>query len=208
MTPDVLERALAEIATRADSHPVGDRVAAIRRRARRVAALRVSAVAVATAATVAAAVALSGGGLPFAREGTPADRTPKPFLRVELREAPELAAAIAPPEVGTNVVVDVTVEGLVPQLAPPPGEPVPEGLDNLIQFRVDWGDRLWSGNGVSDAGMGRCVAGAPLVPVTDDSPFTHAYREPGTYTVRYRASACSPIGAVKETITVTVPPRG
>lgn len=205
MSPDV-DRLLADLAARADLHHPADRVAAVHRRARRAAAVR-SGVAAAVVALLVAAGVTGARGFLDAREPAPAGLPAGPFLRAELREDRQLAAALPPSPVGgTRVAVSISVRGRVPRLAAPAGQPAPEGRDNLLRQEIDWGDQprpAWQGSQRDDAL--ECDGGA-LVAVSDDYVVDHAYQRPGTYTVTFRTAACPPLGEVRRSVTITVAP--
>jgi hypothetical protein len=201
MTRDPLDQALATLAARADTHRPGDRVPAVRRRARRAAAVRAGAAGGAVALVAVAVLLGAGEGTPFAREGTPADPAPRPYLKVSVTEAPELEARIPPDPRGEHrLVVMVTVEGLVPRREPAPDEEPPEGLFN-VHHDFDWG--VYGRRGPRESSY-TCTAGAPLMPVREEYPVTAIYERPGTYTVTYRFEACDPVAPIERELTVTV----
>jgi tetrahydromethanopterin S-methyltransferase subunit F len=201
LTPDALDRALVDLAARADRDQPTDRVPAIHRRARRDAAVRAATVAGALTAVVAVVLLVVGPGLPFTRADSadPAVGRTKPFLTVALARDDKLAAALPANGLGgIAVVVQITQHGLVPQLSNAAGEKA-TGTDNLLGLQMDWGDH--SNDGANP--QYKCVPGARLVHINNDFVMTHHYA-PGTYTISYRTGACDPVGEVTRTVTVKV----
>jgi hypothetical protein len=210
MTTEAVERALAELATRADRHPVPDRVRAVHRRARRNAAVRVAATTLAVAA-VAVGTLAGTGGLPFARgeqptrPPTPQPAPSGPHLDVRLDPAPEIADALPQRQPGIPVVVDVTVRGRLPVASDWSAD------QSILGLRIDWGDGGYSAQGVYSETDPRPTSSCPsadrLAELHASEPMTHHYPEPGTYTITYRTTACAPVGEVTKSIVMTVRDR-
>ncbi|MEP6762045.1 MAG: hypothetical protein ABJA93_11880 [Sporichthyaceae bacterium] len=202
LSPDALDRALTELAERADLDESVDRVPAIHHRARRAATVRLASVAGALAAVAAVvAITLGAGGLPFTRaDSVPAKPAPKPFLTVGLESQEELAAGLSDRGLGTPVVVQITFHGLVPQMYNDAGE-LATGTDNLLSLQMYWDPRGWDGRGSSEY---HCVRGAPLVKMDNEFLMTtYAFRA-GTHPITLRATACDPVGEVSEKLSLTV----
>jgi hypothetical protein len=207
MSTDAVERALAELATRADRHPVPDRVRAVHRRARRNAAVRVAATTLAVAAVAVGSLA-GTGGLPFARGEQQPARPPAPsgpHLDVRLDPAPEIAEALPRKQPGIPVVVDVTVRGRLPVAS------VWSADQSILGRRIDWGDNSYSAQGVyTESGPQPTLSCPPadrLAQLDASEPMTHHYPEPGTYTITYRTKACGLAGEVTRSIVMTVRDR-
>lgn len=201
LSPDALDRALTELASRADLDGSVDRVPAIHRRARRAATVRVASVAGAVTALV-AVIAITLGGVPFTRaDSAPAKPAPKPFLTVGLESQPESAAGLPDRGLGGHAaVVQVTIHGLVPQRYNDAGE-VGTGTDNLKHFRMYWDPRGYEGMVSSDY---HCEPGARLVRVDTQFLMTGYYRQPGTYPITFVTAGCGSVGEVSKKLDLIV----
>jgi hypothetical protein len=194
-------RLLTELAHRADGHGPHDRVPLVRRRARRTAAVRASALAGALVTVLALVVALRGDHLPLLRGVRPEPAQPAPprvaSLVVDLRQDDALTDTLPRSQPGTRAVVVVHVHGLVPARAVK--DVSPSGREHLLGLRVITRDRTQSSTGDDDA---PCVAGGPLVPVDDEFPVEVFFVKAGANELTYETTACSPVGTVRQTITV------
>lgn len=202
LSPDALDRALTELASRADLDESVDRVPAIHHRARRAATVRVASVAGGLAAVVAVvAITLGAGGLPFTRaDSVPAKPAPKPFLTVGLDSQEELAAGLSDRGLGTPVVVQVTIHGLVPRMYNDVGE-LATGTDNLKYAKMYWDPRGYDGFSSSDY---HCEPGAPLVRVDSQFLMTTYATRAGTHPITFRTAGCDPVGEVSKKMSLTV----
>lgn len=203
LSPDALDRALNDLASRADQDEFADRVPAIHRRARRAATVRVASVAGGLAAVVAVvAITLGAGSLPFTRAvSVPAKPAPKPLLTVGLESQEELAAGLSDRGLGGKpVVVQVTIHGLVPQMYNDAGE-VGTGTENLKYVRMYWGPRGYDGVLSSDY---RCEPGAQLVRVDTQFLMTNYFTRAGTYPITFVAAACGSVGEVSKQMSLIV----
>jgi len=205
---DPIGMALAELARRADLHQPADRLAAIRRRARRAAARRMTGILTAVAA-VGIVIAAGVGWLPLSRGEPPGsqptvqptDTAPRLSVRLEREDA--IARALPTrPEGLITMVVQVTLTGLVPQPVVPTDQPTPTGPYNLLGFAMTWGDATYDRR--TQSGY-RCVPGARLVTVNTHFLMTHYYAMPGTYTVTYHTAGCDPVGSISASLTMHVP---
>ena len=209
MSQDAIERALTELAERADTHLAPDVVRSVRRRVRRYAAVRTAA-ATAAVATVAAGISvLAAGGSPFDRTtqlpvGRPTGTPSGPYLTVELHPDPDLASRLPNRQPGVPAVVEVVVRGNLPTGQ---GWPVER---SVLGVQVDWGDGTFDGQGADGpTGLDRtaaasCPPAGQLRAWERSEPMTHHYDRPGTYTVTYRALVCGVPGEVTKTVELTV----
>lgn len=206
MSQDAIERALTELAARADARPAPDVVRAVHRRARRNAAVRATAAATAVVAVVAGASVLATGANPFDRSVQPSRKDPAPSgLTIELHPNPDLAASLPRRQPGIPAVVDVVVRGNLPTGR---GWPVER---SVLGVQLEWGDGTFGGQGAYGVqGLDRTAleacppAGGPVQAWESDEPMTHHYERPGTYTVRYRTLLCGMPTEVTRSITLTV----
>jgi hypothetical protein len=207
MSQDAIERALTELAARADTHPAPDVVRAVHRRARRNAAVRATATATAVVAVVAGASVLVADGLPFDRGAPPSREVPPsgPRLTVELHPSPDLAASLPRRQPGIPVVVEAVVRGDLPT---GPEWPVER---SILGLQTDWGDGGFGGTGAygtsrtpDAAAAASCPPAGQLRGWESAEPMTHYYERPGTYTVTYRILACGLPAEVTRSIEVTV----
>jgi hypothetical protein len=175
LSPEGLERLLTELADRADSDQVGDRVPAIRGRVRRAARRR--AAALAAAATV---------------------------IIVLLAPDEKVAALLKPQRGGRIVVISVTIRGRVPQASTfdaRDGKPT----DNLRELLMDWGNEGWEGTqGVLPVEGFGCDAGAPFIDISTSFVVTHEYLQPGPETATFLTGACAPVGPVEQKLSFMV----
>jgi hypothetical protein len=206
-SPDLegLGAALDVLARRADLHQSSDRVAAVRRRARRTARSRVAAFAAATA-VAGAGVAVQLGAAPFDRgQGpsvTPTSGTP--HLDLTVTRSPDPAVTPDPDKApfpgGITVVLEWRASGLVPQRYQPDGTPI--GVATVNDIQVRWGDGDTESGSPDGPG---CRDGARLVPIDQRELLTHTFRDAGTYVVTVGVGACTPVGQVSSSLTITVP---
>jgi hypothetical protein len=206
LSPEALERVLTELADRADGDHVGDRVPAIRDRARRAARRRTGALAAVVTVLIVLATGATGfGGLPLLRgEGPDPAKRPapiKPFLTISLVRDEKTAAMVKPQMGGKIVVVKVTLRGRVPQVSDFDARGG-KATDNLRGLLMDWGNG--GGQGAEPAEGFGCGAGAPLVDVNTSFLMTTEYVRPGPETVTFKTGACDPIGQVEQKLTFVV----
>ena len=105
---------------------------------------------------------------------------------------PRVAIAATPTVSANEVALRVVVDGVVPRLSDGmTGQPV-TGEEQVFNTRVDYGDG--SPPSGSDGGSVVCRDDAPLVPLhmawSGPAKFTHAYANPGPYTVTISVSVC------------------
>jgi hypothetical protein len=211
MSQDAIERALTELAARADTHHAPDLVRSVHRRARRNTAVRATAAATAVVAVVAGASVLATGANPFDRSVQPSRETPPPpsgpRLTVGLHPDPDVAATLQDRQPGIPVVVDVVVKADLPA---GPGWEVDR---SVLGLRMDWGDDSFNTQGAYGTGEPDPAATASCPPAGElrlfesAEPMTHYYERPGTYTVTYRTLACGLPAEVTKTVELTVTQR-
>jgi hypothetical protein len=213
LSPEAFEQVLAELADRADSHPVLDRVPAVRGRARRNARRRAGALAAALTVLIVLASGVTGfGGLPLLRgQGAgPAKKGPDgAYLSVQLlRDEKEEATRTPYFRGGRVVVINVILHGRVPRWAGyQPGTDVRNNFWEM-EMITDHGNNTLAMRPMQE--NFHCNPRAPLVDVDTSVPVTLEY-QPGIVTpvfgphdVRFTVGACVPVGLVQQTTTVVV----
>jgi hypothetical protein len=101
-----------------------------------------------------------------------------------------------------DAIVQAEISAVIPQVyTSPDGKPIAAADTEVNGTLVDWGD---GSTGGSDGGAIECHKDAKLIPLSMTFSETHRYTKPGTYTVRFSANACAPVGTVSKSITLVV----